>query len=193
MFMPSLSSQRYHWKLGELEGLKGQSGILMPSEASGPVSSDKQTEKAEEERLIEEAEKTAAATHAVEKDTRKKRSGKAASQRIKSEAETRYLKDEQLRKIGWEADTELLRYSKGARPAKGRNIAIAEWSTDSTVGNKGYVDYALFVDTQMVATIEAKAIHKDTVLGLRPVQRSLTKKRAIICAMNGGSRRGSDH
>jgi type I restriction enzyme R subunit len=40
-------------------------------------------------------------------------------------------------------------------------MAIAEWPTDSSVGNKGYADYALFVDTQMVATIEAKAIHKD--------------------------------
>jgi len=135
--------------------------FVMPLETPEPVSSDKQSEKAQEERLIEEAEKAAAAAPAVEKETRKKRSGKAASQRIKSEAETRYLIDEQLRKVGWEADTERLRYSKGTRPAKGRNIAIAEWPTDSTVGNKGYVDYALFVDMQMVATIEAKAIHKD--------------------------------
>ena len=86
---------------------------------------------------------------------------KAASQRVKSEAETRYLVDEQLRKVGWEADTEALCYSKGTRPAKGRNIAIAEWPTDSTVGDRGFVDYALFIDMQMVATIAAKAIHKD--------------------------------
>lgn len=135
--------------------------FVMPSETPEPVTSDKQTEKAEEERLIEEAEKAAAAAPSVEKETRKRKSGKVASKRIKSEAETRYLIDEQLRKVGWEADTELLRYSKGTRPAKGRKIAIAEWPTDSTVGNKGYVDYALFIDTQMVATIEAKAIHKD--------------------------------
>ena len=44
-----------------------------------------------------------------------------------SEAETRYLIDEQLRKYGWEADTNNLRYSKGTRPQKGKNIAIAEW------------------------------------------------------------------
>ncbi len=135
--------------------------FVMPSETPEPVASDKQSEKDQEERLIEEAEKTAAAAPAVEKETRKKQSGKAAGQRIKSEAETRYLIDEQLRKVGWEADTELLRYSKGTRPAKGRNIAIAEWPTDSKAGNKGYVDYALFVDTRLVATIEAKAIHKD--------------------------------
>ena len=76
-------------------------------------------------------------------------------------AETRYLIDEQMRKVGWEADTVNLRYSKGTRPQKGRNIAIAEWPTDSDVGNKGYADYALFAGTKMVATIEAKAIQKD--------------------------------
>ena len=135
--------------------------FVMPLDIPEPVSSSKQSEQAHEDELLEEAEKTAAAAPAVEKEVRKKRAGMAASQRIKSEAETRYLIDEQLRKIGWEADTEELRYSKGTRPAKGRNIAIAEWPTDSTVGNRGYVDYALFVDTQMVATIEAKAIHKD--------------------------------
>ncbi len=135
--------------------------FVMPSEMPEPGSGDKQSEETQEERLIEEAEKAAEAAPSVEKEARKKQSGKAASQRIKTEAETRYLIDEQLRKVGWEADTELLRYSKGTRPAKGHNIAIAEWPTDSTVGNRGYVDYALFVDTQMVATIEAKAIHKD--------------------------------
>ena len=135
--------------------------FVMPSETPEPVSSDKQSEQTQEEHLIAEAEKAAAVAPAIEKETRKKQSGKAASQRIKSEAETRYLIDEQLRKVGWEANTELLRYSKGARPAKGRNLAIAEWPTDSTVGNRGYVDYALFVGMQLVATVEAKAIHKD--------------------------------
>ncbi|MBD5119393.1 MAG: type I restriction-modification system endonuclease [Clostridiales bacterium] len=135
--------------------------FVMPSETAEPAIRDNQSKDAQEDQLIEEAEQAAAAAPVVEKEIRKKQSGKAATRRIKSEAETRYLIDEQLRKVGWEADTELLRYSKGTRPAKGHNIAIAEWPTDSTVGNRGYVDYALFVDTQMVATIEAKAIHKD--------------------------------
>lgn len=135
--------------------------FVMPAEITEPVSSDKKREQAKEEKLIKEAEKVATATPVMEKEIRKKQSGKAASQRIKSEAETRYLIDEQLRKVGWEADTERLRYSKGTRPAKGHNIAIAEWPTDSTVGNRGYVDYALFVGMQLVATLEAKAIHKD--------------------------------
>lgn len=135
--------------------------FVMPDEITESVSSDKKHEQIKEEKLIKEAEKVATATPVMEKEIRKKQSGKAASQRIKSEAETRYLIDEQLRKVGWEADTERLRYSKGTRPAKGHNIAIAEWPTDSTVGNRGYVDYALFVGMQLVATLEAKAIHKD--------------------------------
>jgi hypothetical protein len=55
------------------------------------------------------------------------------------EAATRGLIDEQLRSAGWEADTVNLRYAKGARPVKGRNLAIAEWPTAS-----GPADYALF-------------------------------------------------
>ena len=73
-----------------------------------------------------------------------------------NETETRKIIDEQLRQVGWEADSDNLRYSRGTRPQKGRNIAVAEWQTDS-----GFVDYALFVGMKMVATIEAKATHKD--------------------------------
>lgn len=135
--------------------------FVMPSDSASAVSVDKAAEEAKEDLLLDEASKVAAAAPAVSMDDRRKQAGKAAGRRFKSEAETRYLIDEQLRKVGWEADTEKLRYSKGTRPAKGHNIAIAEWPTDSTVGNKGYVDYALFVGTQLVATVEAKEIHKD--------------------------------
>lgn len=122
---------------------------------------DKEKEQTEEEKLIAEASKVAAMALSVKKEERKSQAGKAMRQRVKSEAETRYLIDEQLRKVGWEVDTQKLRYSKGTRPEKGRNIAIAEWPTDSTVGKKGFADYALFIDKRLVAIIEAKAIHKD--------------------------------
>lgn len=135
--------------------------FVMPIPQTETITKNIQTESEEEERLIKEAEEAASAAPEISMDERKKQAGKAASKRIKSEAETRYLIDEQLRKVGWEADTENLRYSKGTRPIKGRNIAIAEWPTDSEIGSKGYADYALFVGTQMVAVIEAKAIHKD--------------------------------
>lgn len=122
---------------------------------------DKENEKKIEDNLTKKAEKAAASAPKISQEERKKQSAVAAGNRQKSEAETRYLIDEQLRKVGWEADTEQLRYSKGTRPEKGRNMAIAEWPTDSQVGNKGYADYALFVETKLVAIIEAKAIHKD--------------------------------
>ena len=121
--------------------------------------------KAQEEEKEEELTKAAIAcaerSEQIDKKIRLKQANKMASQRQKSEAETRYMIDEQLRQVGWEANTQEIRYSKGARPAKGRNMAIAEWPTDSTVSKKGYADYALFVGTKLVGIIEAKAEHKD--------------------------------
>ena len=76
-----------------------------------------------------------------------------------SEAQTRELIDEQLRKVGWEANTTELRYSKGTRPTKGKNLAIAEWPTDSNTGNNGYADYALFIGEKLVGIVEAKKKH----------------------------------
>lgn len=78
-----------------------------------------------------------------------------------SEAQTRELIDEQLRKVGWEANTEEIRYSKGIRPKKGKNLAIAEWPTDSKNGNRGYADYALFIGEKLVGIIEAKKKHSN--------------------------------
>ncbi|MDA8222645.1 MAG: type I restriction-modification system endonuclease [Desulfitobacterium hafniense] len=87
---------------------------------------------------------------------RRKRANTSADKINLSEKETRYLIDEQLRKVGWEADTIHLRYSKGARPQKGKNLAIAEWPTDSTVGIGGFADYALFAGIRLIGVIEAK-------------------------------------
>lgn len=119
---------------------------------------------AEEKRellLTEQAETAASQAQTISKESRRQRASQMASQRLRSEAETRFLIDQQLRQVGWEADTQNLRYSQGTRPANGRNIAIAEWPTNSTVGNRGRVDYALFIGLQMVGIIEAKAEHKD--------------------------------
>ena len=135
--------------------------FVTPQNDSAPVLADKQAEQEQEDKLVQEAEAAAIAAPKVAKETRQQRASKAASQRVRTEAETRYLIDEQLRKVGWEADTENLRYSKGTRPSKGRNLAIAEWPTDSTVGNHGRADYALFAGLKLVGIIEAKAEHKD--------------------------------
>jgi type I restriction enzyme R subunit len=64
---------------------------------------------------------------------------------VLDEATARAIIDAQLRVYGWKADTVNLRYRTGARPAKGRCMAIAEWSAQG-----GMADYALFVDTQCV-------------------------------------------
>ncbi|MBV1883583.1 MAG: type I restriction-modification system endonuclease [Pseudomonadales bacterium] len=76
---------------------------------------------------------------------------KAASRITLSEELTRILIDTQLIDAGWETDTELLRYSKGARPDPRKNMAIAEWPTQS-----GPADYVLFVGLIPVAAVEAK-------------------------------------
>ena len=133
--------------------------FVMPSPAA-PVPVMATTE-SEDNQMIEAAKTVAAAAPQVNPKKRKAQSYKAAKKRPKNEAETRYLIDEQLRKVGWEADTDNLRYSKGVRPQKGRNIAIAEWPTDSVVGNHGFADYALFVGLQLIGFVEAKVIHKD--------------------------------
>jgi type I restriction enzyme R subunit len=132
-----------------------------PEAEAAPTTEEKKAEEEQEEKLIQEAQEAAESAEKVETSERKKRAQKAASQRMKSEAETRVLIDEQLRQVGWEADTEHLRYSKGTRPQKGRCIAIAEWPTDSADGKGGFADYALFIDLKLVAIIEAKAEHKD--------------------------------
>lgn len=134
--------------------------FVMPTEADAQSITDND-DKAAEQKMLEETEKIAAAAKAVAADERRKRALAAASQRQKSEAETRYMIDTQLRKVGWEADSENLRYGKGIRPQKGKNLAIAEWPTLSAAGNKGRADYALFAGEKLVAVIEGKAEHKD--------------------------------
>ena len=108
--------------------------------------------KEQEEKITALSKQIEAVSTAASSKTSKERAekGETASESMElSEAETRYLIDEQLRKFGWEADTNNLRYSKGTRPQKGRNLAIAEWPTDSTVGKNGYADYALFVGLKL--------------------------------------------
>lgn len=82
------------------------------------------------------------------------------------EAETRKLIDEALREAGWIADSTLLRYAKGTRPEKGKNLAIAEWPTA-----RGPVDYMLFVGLTPVAAVEAKRKNIDVSGSLQQAKR----------------------
>ncbi len=82
------------------------------------------------------------------------------------EAETRAVIDQQLIANGWEADTENLRYSKGARPEPNKNKAIAEWPTAS-----GPADYMLFIGMTLVGTIEAKKNAKNVYSAIDQAKR----------------------
>lgn len=90
----------------------------------------------------------------------------AAGQIQLDEAETRKLIDANLVQAGWEADSTKLRFALGARPQKGRNLAIAEWPTSS-----GPADYVLFAGLTPIATIEAKRKNTDVSASLQQAKR----------------------
>jgi type I restriction enzyme R subunit len=56
-----------------------------------------------------------------------------------------------VKRAGCEVDTQTLKFNKGARLTKGRNLAIAEWPTES-----GPADHVLFVGLSPIAVVEAK-------------------------------------
>jgi hypothetical protein len=70
---------------------------------------------------------------------------------MRHQTDTRVLVDDQLKAVGWEADSRALTHSSGARPEKGKNRAIAEWPTAT-----GPADHVLFIGLMPVATVEAK-------------------------------------
>lgn len=132
--------------------------FVMPDDTSGDIDF-KAIIAAQEEKIKQLLEKIKAFPGKgtrVSLTDRRKRANSSADKINLSEKETRYLIDKQLRRVGWEVDTLNLKYSKGTRPQKGRNLAISEWPTDSTVGNGGYADYVLFAGMQLVGIIEAK-------------------------------------
>lgn len=82
------------------------------------------------------------------------------------EAATRAIIDQQLRNRGWIANSRTLTYAAGARPAKGQNMAIAEWPTKT-----GPADYALFVGTMLIGVVEAKRQRKTVSAALMQSER----------------------
>ena len=136
--------------------------FVMPEEVH---QEDLQSVIAAQEQTIAELSKQLAvvttAASGTSKKERVKRSESVSAMMSWTEAQTRCLIDEQLRKAGWEADTQNLRYSKGTRPVKGRNIAISEWPTNSAFQNHGYADYAFFIGEQLVALMDAKKMSED--------------------------------
>lgn len=120
---------------------------------------------AEAREEIQKLRETHAATpEAVAENLR--RAEEAGEQLELDEAATRRIIDQALRDAGWEVDSETLRYSAGVRPQKGRNLAIAEWPTES-----GPADYALFVGLTAIGVIEAKREAKDVPSALEQAKR----------------------
>ena len=135
--------------------------FIMPQDNQEEFSFDKVAEEKLEIKLKSEAESVARNSEKIKREERVKRVNVVSNNRRKSEAEVRFIIDKQLRQVGWEVDSENLKYSKGISPSKGRNIAISEWPTISKDGKKGFADYVLFIGLKMVGIIEAKAEHKD--------------------------------
>ena len=136
--------------------------FVMPEEVSHPNFEALIAE--QEKKIAELSKQLAAVTTTVSGTTQKERakqSEKVSSMMNWTEAQTRCLIDEQLQIAGWEADTKNLRYSNGTRPVKGRNIAIAEWPTDSAFYKNGYADYAFFIGEKLVAVMDAKKASED--------------------------------
>ncbi len=81
-----------------------------------------------------------------------KRALEAANKVQLDESATRRLIDQQLTDAGWPANSIEQSYSKGARPEKGKNKAIAEWPTEG----RQAADYVLFAGLTPIAVVEAK-------------------------------------
>lgn len=83
------------------------------------------------------------------------RSRKAAQLVQMDEAATRLIIDQMLRDAGWQADTVKLTHAKGARPVRGKNLAISEWPTQGMES----ADYILFAGLTPIAVVEAKRLN----------------------------------
>ncbi|WP_437937427.1 type I restriction-modification system endonuclease [Sorangium sp. So ce341] len=94
------------------------------------------------------------------------RAAEAAQAVHLDEAATRRLIDAQLRDAGWEVDSERLSHEGGARPQKGKNLAIAEWPTAN-----GPADYVLFLGLEAAAVVEAKRKRKDVAGAIAQAKR----------------------
>lgn len=143
----------------KLEAL--QSALRMPADSDGRDS--------DEAARLEAIQTTAAQAAKAEMQDLLARGAEAATRIDLDEASTRALIDQQLRDAGWEADTKTLRHGEGARPAKGRNLAIAEWPTAN-----GPADYALFNGLTLVGVVEAKRRRKNVSAAIDQAERYST-------------------
>lgn len=125
------------------------------TKATNIVSETEDKRREEAERYEEELERVRAAAPAMDSPEARERAQSALNAALGmefDEAATREIIDSQLRRAGWEADTQRIRYSRGSRPEKGKNKAIAEWPCAA----KDRADYVLFRGLEPIAVVEAK-------------------------------------
>ncbi|UPT87535.1 type I restriction-modification system endonuclease [Bradyrhizobium barranii subsp. apii] len=158
----ALAHEAEQEKLGGVPKRQHQASEVLLSRLSEPMEAFR-TQRDRPLDSLQEAAKQAPQTDLLDLVAR----GEEAAKNIDlDEASTRDLIDQQLRDSGWEADTRALRHSEGARPAKGRNVAIAEWPTAS-----GPADYALFVGLTLIGVVEAKRKRKNVSAAIDQAER----------------------
>ncbi len=130
------------------------------------MATEAETEKVALQARLAAKQAEAAANPAQEVASLVRASTAAAADVHLDEASTRRLIDEQLRQAGWIVDSENLRFSTGARPQKGKNMAIAEWPTST-----GPADYVLFVGLLPLGAVEAKRKNVNVSAALQQAKR----------------------
>ncbi len=131
----------------------------------------------ENKKLIDEYHKvTEELKNNRSKEERKIISIKAYKKLKLDEKETRKIIDEQLKAAGWIVDSENLKYSKGTRPQKGKNLIISEWPTKS--GKR--IDYAMFIGLKFAGIIEAKRESKDVMAVLESDTKFYSRDAKIV-------------
>ncbi|MFC4076168.1 type I restriction-modification system endonuclease [Salinithrix halophila] len=145
------------WKF-EPVGYQEPEPVPEPDEVRRELEAKFQREKEQLERKYErELERTREKNRTRQDILERRRKARSAVNSLDlTEEETRRIIDSQLQQAGWEADSRHLRYASGARPQKGKNLAIAEWPTAH-----GEADYALFAGLKLVGLVEAKKMSKD--------------------------------
>ena len=169
-------------KLAEDESSQAWSELDVALELAQQTEEQAQQEAALYEKELEELQNKA--KEQPEKEIQETiSSSKHEANNIKlTEADTRTLIDQQLRDSGWQADTENISFSKGVRPERGVNKAIAEWPT-----NSGPADYVLFVGLQAIGIVEAKRKNLDVSSAIDQAKRySRDFKTHDSCDLEGG-------
>lgn len=164
-----LQRLRQQWQESEAQAKKAEERAAEEAELRALAEALLEETESENISIKEKLEQFQAETLAQPKKSVQKRmlqANSAAQDLELDERETRRLIDGQLRKAGWEVDSENLHYGKGTRPQKGKYRAIAEWPTAS-----GPVDYALFAGLVAIGVIEAKRQSKDVAAYLEQAKR----------------------